>query len=87
MLTCFKGYASVYSSDSAEESEREKSAKGKLGKLARKRFEACLRGMSGIRAEIARAMEFAMQKADAADEVSCWIGDAALTGLDRGDHL
>jgi U2-associated protein SR140 len=68
-LLTLQGYASVYSSDSAEESERERTVKGKLGKIARKRFEACLRGMSGIRAEIARAMEFAMQKADAAEDV------------------
>ncbi|WWD06619.1 hypothetical protein V865_004712 [Kwoniella europaea PYCC6329] len=65
-----EGYASLYSSDSAEESEKERVVRGKLGKLARKRFEAMLRAMSGKRAEIARAMEFALKKAEAADEVA-----------------
>ena len=60
----------MYSSDSAEDSERESVEKGKVGKLARRRFEAMLRLMSGKRAEIARAMEFAMKRAEAADEVN-----------------
>jgi U2-associated protein SR140 len=37
--------------------------------MARKRFESILRTMSGKRAEIARAMEFALNRAEAADEV------------------
>ncbi|RSH95364.1 hypothetical protein EHS25_000451 [Saitozyma podzolica] len=65
-----EGYASIYSSDSAEESEKERTSKGKLGKLARRRFEAMLRVLSGKRSEIARAMEFAMTHAEAADEVA-----------------
>ncbi|WWC91325.1 uncharacterized protein L201_006268 [Kwoniella dendrophila CBS 6074] len=65
-----EGYASLYSSDSAEDSEKERVIRGKLGKLARKRFEAMLRAMSGKRAEIARGMEFALKKAEAADEVA-----------------
>ncbi|WRT68937.1 uncharacterized protein IL334_005919 [Kwoniella shivajii] len=65
-----EGYASLYSSDSAEDSEKERVVRGKLGKLARKRFEAMLRSMSGKRAEIARGMEFALKKAEAADEVA-----------------
>ncbi|WWD21045.1 hypothetical protein CI109_105526 [Kwoniella shandongensis] len=65
-----EGYASLYSSDSAEDSERERTVKGKLGKIARKRFEAMLRAMSGKRAEIARGMEFALMRAEAADEVA-----------------
>nr|XP_019009713.1 U2-associated protein SR140 [Kwoniella pini CBS 10737]OCF48494.1 U2-associated protein SR140 [Kwoniella pini CBS 10737] len=65
-----EGYASMYSSDSAEDSERERVVRGKLGKLARKRFEAMLRVMSGKRAEIARGMGFALKKAEAADEVA-----------------
>jgi hypothetical protein len=64
-----QGYASIYSSDSAEESEKERTSKGKLGKLARRRFEAMLRVLSGKRSEIARAMEFAMTHAEATDEV------------------
>jgi len=44
--------------------------KGHLGKLARKRLEAGLRGMTGEREQIARLMEFAMVHADAVDEVS-----------------
>nr|XP_018259054.1 U2-associated protein SR140 [Kwoniella dejecticola CBS 10117]OBR81212.1 U2-associated protein SR140 [Kwoniella dejecticola CBS 10117] len=65
-----EGYASMYSSDSAEDSEKERVVRGKLGRLARKRFEAMLRVMSGKRAEIARGMEFALKKAEAADEVA-----------------
>ncbi|WVR09161.1 hypothetical protein IAU60_006223 [Kwoniella sp. DSM 27419] len=65
-----EGYASLYSSDSAEDSERERVTRGKLGKIARKRFEAMLRAMSGRRAEIARGMEFALKRAEAADEVA-----------------
>jgi len=37
--------------------------------MARKRFESTLRSMSGKRVEIARAMEFALNRAEAADEV------------------
>ncbi|ORX39062.1 hypothetical protein BD324DRAFT_618400 [Kockovaella imperatae] len=65
-----EGYASMYSSDSAEDSERERIGKTKVGKLARKRYEAMLRMMSGKRAEIGRAMEFAVKHAEAADEVA-----------------
>lgn len=60
----------MYSSDSAEDSERERTEKGKIGRLGRKRLEAMLRVMSGKRAEIARAMEFAVKRAEAADEVA-----------------
>ncbi|KAF9454023.1 hypothetical protein P691DRAFT_529142 [Macrolepiota fuliginosa MF-IS2] len=65
-----EGYNSVYSTDSAEESERERNRKNKLGKLARKRFEAMLRGMSGKRGEIARCMAFSLEHAEAAHEVA-----------------
>jgi len=44
-------------------------SKGRIGKMARKRFESTLRSMSGKRVEIARAMEFALKRAEAADEV------------------
>lgn len=59
----------MYSSDSAEDSERERTSKGRIGKMARRRFESLLRAMSGKRVEIARAMEFALTRAEAADEV------------------
>ncbi|ODN74694.1 hypothetical protein L202_07026 [Cryptococcus amylolentus CBS 6039] len=65
-----EGYASMYSSDSAEGSEKERTSKGKLGRLAKRRFEAMLRVISGKRGEIARAMEFALTHAEAADEVA-----------------
>ncbi|RXK39027.1 hypothetical protein M231_03757 [Tremella mesenterica] len=74
------GIASVYSTDSAEESEKERTAKGHLGKLARKRFEALLRVMSGKRAEIARAMEFALVRAEAADEVAEMVCESLKLG-------
>lgn len=65
-----QGYNSVYSSDSAEDSERERARKTVLGRLARKRFEAMLRAMSGKRGEVARCMAFSLEHAEAAHEVS-----------------
>lgn len=65
-----EGYNSVYSTDSAEESERERTRKGVLGKLAGKRFSAMLRAMSGKRGEIGRCMAFALEHAEAAHEVA-----------------
>ncbi|KAG7098780.1 hypothetical protein E1B28_000687 [Marasmius oreades] len=65
-----EGYNSVYSTDSAEESERERTRKVKLGRLARKRFEAILRALSGKRGEIARCMAFSLEHAEAAHEVA-----------------
>jgi len=70
-FTFWQGYNSVYSTDSEEESERERLKKGTLGKLARRRFTSCLRGLKGERGDIARCMTFALEHADAADEVSC----------------
>lgn len=64
-----QGYASVYSSDSAEDSENERVAKGRLGKLGCKRFEAMLRAVTPQRERIARCMSYALQHADAADDV------------------
>ncbi|KAJ6587138.1 hypothetical protein DFH09DRAFT_1142685 [Mycena vulgaris] len=64
------GYNSVYSSDSAEDSERERVRKNLLGKLARKRFEAMLRALSGKRGEMARCMAFSLEHAEAAHEVA-----------------
>lgn len=60
----------MYSTDSAEESEKERGRKGRLGKLARRRFEAMLRGLSGKRGELARCMAFSLEHADAASEVT-----------------
>ncbi|KAJ7772581.1 hypothetical protein DFH07DRAFT_733862 [Mycena maculata] len=64
------GYNSVYSSDSAEDSERERVRKNALGKLARKRFEVMLRALSGKRGEMARCMAFSLEHAEAAHEVA-----------------
>ncbi|KAJ7496036.1 hypothetical protein B0H11DRAFT_1716178 [Mycena galericulata] len=64
------GYNSVYSSDSAEDSERERVRKNVLGKLARRRFEAMLRALSGKRGEMARCMAFSLEHAEAAHEVA-----------------
>nr|GAT43003.1 predicted protein [Mycena chlorophos] len=71
------GYNSVYSSDSGEDSEREKGRKNVLGKLARKRFEAMLRALSGKRGEVARCMAFCLEHAEAAPEVA----DLIITSL------
>ncbi|KAH7913168.1 hypothetical protein BJ138DRAFT_1059623 [Hygrophoropsis aurantiaca] len=64
------GYNSAYSTDSAEDSEQERVRKTALGKLARKRFEAMLRGLTGKRGELARCMTFSLEHAEAAKEVS-----------------
>jgi len=64
-----EGYNSIYSTDSAEESERERTRKHHLGKLARKRFESMLRALSGRRGELARCMAFSLEHAEAASEV------------------
>jgi len=69
LIPVVQGYNSVYSTDSAEESEKEKSRKGHLGKLAKRRFEAMLRALSGRRGELARCMAFSLEHADAAAEV------------------
>lgn len=71
ILTCkMQGYNSIYSTDSAEDSERERTKRNALGRLARKRFEAMLRALSGKRGEIARCMAFALEHAEAATEVN-----------------
>lgn len=64
-----EGYNSVYSTDSAEESERERGRRTELGRLARRRFEAMLRALSGRRGELARCMAFSLEHAEAANEV------------------
>jgi U2-associated protein SR140 len=64
-----EGAASVYSTDSAEESERERKRKTSLGKRERKRLEAMLRSLTSVREKIARPMAFALERAEAADEV------------------
>ncbi|TFK44403.1 hypothetical protein BDQ12DRAFT_672925 [Crucibulum laeve] len=73
-----EGYNSVYSTDSAEESEREHTHKNILGKLARKRFEAMLRALSGKRGEIAKCMTFSLEHAEAAHEVADIIVSSLL---------
>ncbi|KAF8756938.1 kinase-like protein [Rhizoctonia solani] len=62
------GPHSAYSTDSGEESERERIRKGTLGKLARKRFHVLLRGLSGKRGELARCMAFSLEHAESAAE-------------------
>jgi U2-associated protein SR140 len=59
----------VYSTDSEEEEEREQGRKNVLGKLARRRFEAMLRAISGKRGELARCMAFSLEHAEAASDV------------------
>lgn len=68
-----QGYNSVYSTDSAEESEQERTKKTVLGRLARKRFEGMLRALSGKRGELARCMTFSLEHAEAAREVCNWL--------------
>lgn len=64
-----EGNAETYSSDSAEDSENEHVRKGKLGKLAFRRFESMLRALVSSREKIARAMAFALEHADASEAV------------------
>jgi U2-associated protein SR140 len=64
------GYNSSYSTDSEEEEERENGHKTELGRLARRRFQAMLRGISGRRGELARCMAFSLEHAEAAAEVA-----------------
>ncbi|EKM54545.1 uncharacterized protein PHACADRAFT_185461 [Phanerochaete carnosa HHB-10118-sp] len=73
-----EGYNSIYSTDSAEESERERGRKNQLGRLARKRFEAMLRALSGRRGELARCMAFSLEHAEAASEVADIIVSSLL---------
>ncbi|KAI0093223.1 hypothetical protein BDY19DRAFT_415576 [Irpex rosettiformis] len=65
-----EGYNSIYSTDSAEESERERVRKNQLGRLAKKRFESMLRALSGRRGELARCMAFSLEHAEASSEVT-----------------
>lgn len=76
-----EGYNSIYSTDSAEESERERTRKYHLGKLARKRFEAMLRALSGRRGELARCMAFSLEHAEAASEASLFCFSFSQGGL------
>ncbi len=59
----------MYSTDSAEDSEREHGSRTVLGKYARRRFEAMLRALSGRRGDVARCMAFSLEHAEAAHEV------------------
>ncbi|KAF9523996.1 hypothetical protein CPB83DRAFT_886523 [Crepidotus variabilis] len=72
------GYNSVYSTDPEEDVEREQTKKNALGKLARQRFEAMLRAMSGKRGELARCMTFCLEHAEAAHEVADIIVSSLL---------
>ena len=65
-----QGDQEVYSCDSEEENEREKGDKDALGKRARCRFEAMLRSITSTREKIARCMAFAIEHAEAAEDVS-----------------
>lgn len=69
MSHTFQGANSVYSTDSDEESERERVRKGSLGRLAERRFQSMLRALTGRRGEMARCMAFSLEHADAVSEV------------------
>ena len=79
---CDDGTDSLYSSVSEEDSEWEKlqrQQKSKeLGKAARRRLEAMLRGITPRRERIARVMLFAIEHAAAAETVSRIIVDSLL---------
>ncbi|BGP56056.1 hypothetical protein JCM8202v2_003665 [Rhodotorula sphaerocarpa] len=65
-----EGVADIYSSDSEESSEDERVGKGKIGKLALRRFECLLRGLTSSREKIARGMSFALEHADCASYIA-----------------
>ena len=56
--------------DERDEHEVQRGKKGSLGHTERKRFEAQLRSLTSRRGDIARSMVFAIDRADAVDEVS-----------------
>ena len=60
----------AYSTDNEELKEADYIGKNKLGSLARKRFKAMLRAMSGKRGEVARCMAFCLEHGEAAPEVA-----------------
>ncbi|CAG7854691.1 SubName: Full=Uncharacterized protein {ECO:0000313/EMBL:CCA66408.1} [Serendipita indica DSM 11827] len=60
----------AYSTDNEEVKEADYIGKNKLGSLARKRFKAMLRAMSGKRGEVARCMAFCLEHGEAAPEVA-----------------
>ncbi|CAO1631482.1 unnamed protein product [Parajaminaea phylloscopi] len=68
------GSLSLYDGDSEEEAEKQRLKKQRktstLGSRARRRFEAMLRSITPRRERIARAMEFAMDHANAAETVT-----------------
>lgn len=76
------GDASLYETDSGEESETQRLKKQRksdaLGMRARKRFEAMLRGITPRRERIAMAMAFAIQHAHAADTITDIITQSLL---------
>lgn len=76
------GTASLYSTDSEENSEREslqqREKSDTLGKAARRRFEAMLRSVTLRRERIARAMAFAIEHASAASAISDILVDSLI---------
>ncbi|GAA5909241.1 RRM and SURP domain-containing protein [Sporobolomyces salmoneus] len=72
-----EGNHEIYSSDSSEDSEQDRVGKGKLGRLAQKRFEALLRGLTSTRERIAKGMSFALEHADCA----AFIADLLVCSL------
>ncbi|KAF8320853.1 hypothetical protein DL93DRAFT_2073611 [Clavulina sp. PMI_390] len=72
------GSQSVWSTDSAEESEKERTVrKETLGKLAKRKLEALIRKQTGRREDTARAMVFCIEHAHAAPQVA----DAIISSL------
>ncbi|TNY18596.1 hypothetical protein DMC30DRAFT_380285 [Rhodotorula diobovata] len=64
------GRASIYSSDSEEDSDDERVGKGRLSPLAERRFACLLRGLTSSRDKIARGMAFALEHADCASYIA-----------------
>lgn len=65
----FQEVDELLDSDEEEERERERVPKGTLGPKAKHRLEVMLRKLTFERSAIAKAMTFAIDHSDAADEV------------------
>lgn len=78
----FQGMEVLLNTDDEErDRKRHNVPKGVLGKVAKQRFEYMLRQVTFQRGSIARAMAFAIDHSDAADEVSLreHFGSGVLT--------
>jgi U2-associated protein SR140 len=76
-----QGNQDILSSDDSEvESQMKQNKRGVLGRLPRAKLEAMLRTLTNTREKIARVMAFALDRPDAAEEVSDVLIQSLLIG-------